>query len=717
MKRKVCMLITAVAMLACSVSANAVQYPNSFWGLDSKYQEAVKAKNYSEIINLGKQELELMKTLPYDKDLCGAIGTRAIAVANAYEALGQYENSVEYHRKYAECAAVMGWDDGVRVSTAKANAFTTSLDLYTLTDSPVKYYGAKLEPQTGTYFGQVYEASDARDSMIIIYQEYGQSYMLNWLNRALTEARAANKAVELALNFPQYGSQLDSIINDTAFLADFCTLLSNYKDVRIFLRIGAEMNVWQDLPDAEKFKRAFIKIASDVRRVNNNIAIVWSVAHTSTNGVEMNDFYPGDEYVDWVGISAYGVKYFQGKRWDDNINEIYFKAGDGAEPTKLVEEVVTKYGSRKPIMIAEGGSARETYGSVNESHTEWARLNMMRFYSTLMMKYPQIKLIGYFNKRMNGETQCYEINSVPELKNAYTAVTSMPWFIQNGQSAAKSFKQIDGVIETSDSLEIYALPYVFKDQQPRVDYRIDGKWVGATVYLPYGAVLDLSGLSDGDHTLEAVVTSGGTERIKRTYTLRKNASSSSGSGSATESGSAAAGEFNDTAALNNSQKNALKFAAEKGIIDGYDDGSFKPENRLTRAEFAAMVCRAYGYKTGGQSGFSDMIGHWADGYVKACTNAGAIDGVGDNKFSPDSCVLMEHASKILTVCGGFTDGEGVIYPNGYIKTANDNKLYLNTSFYPSDSESIFERLIEVRGTELSRIDAAVMFYNAAGGKF
>ena len=164
-------------------------------------------------------------------------------------------------------------------------------------------------------------------------------------------------------------------------------------------------------------------------------------------------------------------------------------------------------------------------------------------------------------------------------------------------------------------------------------------------------------------------------------------------------------------------QDAMAYLHEKGIIEGYEDGQLKPENYLTRAEFAAMVCRAYGYKTGGQSGFSDMIGHWADGYVKACTDAGAIDGVGDNKFSPDNCVLMEHASKILTVCGGFTDGEGVIYPNGYIKTANDNKLYLNSSFYPSDSESIFERLIEVRGTELSRIDAAVMFYNAAGGKF
>lgn len=34
---------------------------------------------------------------------------------------------------------------------------------------------------------------------------------------------------------------------------------------------------------------------------------------------------------------------------------------------------------------------------------------------------------------------------------------------------------------------------------------------------------------------------------------------------------------------------------DKGIITGYEDGSFKPNNTITRAEFAAMVCRMMGY--------------------------------------------------------------------------------------------------------------------------
>ena len=706
LKKRFLGLLVFVLTIVSNINAFAVKYPNSFWPLETKYQSAVAANNHYEIINYGKQELDLMKTLPAERDLYGAMGTRAIAIATSYEALNQYENAVPYHKLYAECAAQMGWDDGVKVSTAKANAFTPELDLYTLTDEKVKFYGAKHEPETGTYFGQVYEASQNRDSMIIIYQEYGYEPTLGWLNKALSEAKQSGKVVELALNFPSQGNQLDSIISDTTFISSFVDVLRNHQDLKIFLRIGAEMNVWSAQPDANKYKQAFIKVASSVRNFCNNAAIVWSVAHTSTNGIEMNDYYPGDEYVDWVGISAYGVKYFQAKLWDDNINEIYFKAGDGADPLKIVDEVVKKYGDRKPIMIAEGGSARYTNGSVNQAHEEWGRLNMLRFYSTVCMKYPQIKLMGYFNKIMPGEMQYFEMDSVPSFKEAYVSVTSSPWFIQNGSNRAMSFKPVQNTINVTDRLEIYALPYVFKDQQPRVDYRIDGQWVGASVYLPYRGVLDLSNLSAGTHTLEAVVTSNGVEKIRKTYTLNKSIKPLE------------KGEFYDTANLTRDEKAALKFAVDKGIIDGYDDGTFKPDNTITRAEFATMVCRAYTYAKTGKSSFSDTVNHWASEYIKACTDIGAIDGIGDNKFSPDTQVLMAHASKILAVCGRFTDGKGVVYPQGYISAASINGLYNNTKFYLLKSASLgkdtlsVQDLMGVKDKALTRIEVAVMFYNS-----
>lgn len=705
-KRRISVLFAAGLILFLNINATAVTYPDSFWGLEARYQAAVNEKSHYDIIKYGKQEIELMKTLPAERDLYGAVGTRAIAVATSYEALNQYENSIPYHALYAECSEHMGWDDGVKVSTAKIGAFTSTIDLYTLTDEKVKFYGAKHEPETGTYFGQVYEASQSRDSMISIYQEYGFDPTLGWLNRALSEAKQTGKVVELALNFPSQGNQIDGIISDRAFISSFVDILRNYPDLKIFLRIGAEMNVWNNKPDAAKFKQAFIKIASSVRNFCSNVAIVWSVAHTSTNGVEMNDFYPGDEYVDWVGISAYGVKHFHAKYWDDNINEIYFKAGDGADPLRIVDEVLKKYGDRKPIMIAEGGSARYTNGSVNQSHEEWAKLNMLRFYSTLCMKYPQVKLMCYFNKIMPDELQYFEMDSVPSFKEAFVSITSSPWFIQNGKNKAMSFKPLDNIVNVADKLEIYALPYTFKDQQPRVDYHIDGQWIGAAVYLPYRAVLDLSSLEPGTHTLEAVVTSNGVEKTRKTYTINKIVKP------------LGKGEFYDTESLTNYEKSALKFAVERGIIDGYDDGTFKPDNTITRAEFATMTCRAYKYPKNGKTSFSDSVTHWASEYIKACTEVGAIDGIGNNLFSPDTQVLMAHATKIITVCSGFTDGKGIVYPYGYISAAQDKDIYERTKFYLLKSASLGKEvlsvndLIEIKDKALTRIEVAVMFYNA-----
>ena len=42
-----------------------------------------------------------------------------------------------------------------------------------------------------------------------------------------------------------------------------------------------------------------------------------------------DDFYPGDEYVDWVGVNCYASKYFQGRVWqgESRYNEVCFKTG------------------------------------------------------------------------------------------------------------------------------------------------------------------------------------------------------------------------------------------------------------------------------------------------------------------------------------------------------------------------------------------------------
>ncbi len=690
MKRKFIagLLSAAAALSGLTAPVSAYEFPNAFWAMNDGYQAAMSDGDNNGIINFGTQSIQLMETQPLNDSTIGVLSSRSYEVANAYERLGEYEKAAEYFEKYVPYGEQLGEEDGVKIALAKADAFVSTIDLYTLTDEPLAYHWAKLEPKTGVYFGQVSEETEPRDSMTLIYQEYGEANTLAWLDKTLSDAEAAGQRAELALNFPKEGNQLGEIINDTSFISEFCAVLAKHQSLPIYLRIGAEMNVWTAKADAGQYIEAFRKVANAARAESQNIATVWSVSHTSPVDVNMDDYYPGDEYVDWVGISCYAVKYFQGRELTqmESHNEIYFKAGDGADPCRLVKEVVEKYGDKKPIMLAESGSARYTTTLAKDS-SEWAELNMLRMYSTVMMRYPQVKLAAYFNKERSDEAQYFNFADT-SMKQAFDSITSMPWFIQNGEDSAMTFKQADGTLYAEgNSLELYALPYVFKDQQPRVDYFIDGVWTGAAVYLPYGTTLDLSGVSDGSHTLEAVVTSDGAEKARKQYTLVK-----SGAAAVSSDG------FTDTAALSDTQHEIVKAVSQRGIITGDTGGTFRPNDKITRAEFAVMVCRAFGYEASGSAGFTDTAGHWGEPYINACVKAGAIGGYGDGNFGPDDSVTAEQAAKIITVCAGLTDGKGVSYPDGFVSVAEKAGLFKNVTE-------------QNHAAECTRIDAAAMFYN------
>ncbi len=54
--------------------------------------------------------------------------------------------------------------------------------------------------------------------------------------------------------------------------------------------------------------------------------------------------------------------------------------------------------------------------------------------------------------------------------------------------------------------------------------------------------------------------------------------------------------------------------SDKGIIRGYEDGSFRPQSNITKAEFATMVQRAFSLS--GEKEYADVKGHWAEDYIK-----------------------------------------------------------------------------------------------------
>lgn len=120
-----------------------------------------------------------------------------------------------------------------------------------------------------------------------------------------------------------------------------------------------------------------------------------------------------------------------------------------------------------------------------------------------------------------------------------------------------------------------------------------------------------------------------------------------------------------------------KLIAEN-VVNGYPDGTFRPQNKVTRAEAAKMIVLATGEKqtaAGETPVFTDIKGHWAESYVQTAANAGILNGYPDKTFRPEQTVTYYEMAKILVAAKGYTEDqlEGT-WPDNYMNKAAELKI-------------------------------------------
>ncbi len=93
----------------------------------------------------------------------------------------------------------------------------------------------------------------------------------------------------------------------------------------------------------------------------------------------------------------------------------------------------------------------------------------------------------------------------------------------------------------------------------------------------------------------------------------------------------------------------LKKCVAQGIIGGYEDGTFRPDNYITREEASTMFVRAYNVNAIGMLDFADTndISEWAKTAVTALVGAGVINGYEDGTFMPKASITRAEVVKIL----------------------------------------------------------------------
>ena len=148
-------------------------------------------------------------------------------------------------------------------------------------------------------------------------------------------------------------------------------------------------------------------------------------------------------------------------------------------------------------------------------------------------------------------------------------------------------------------------------------------------------------------------------------------------------GAAAVTKFSDVS--DSYTATAVESLRLMGVLDGYGDGTFRPDTVLNRAQFCKMA--VYAMDGSGELGrystvtiFPDVKpSHWASAYINMASKKGIISGFADGKFKPSQTVTAGQAVTILMRGLGYKDEDmGGVWPQSYMAEAQTNGLLKST---------------------------------------
>lgn len=257
-------------------------------------------------------------------------------------------------------------------------------------------------------------------AMYFFYLGYGMPLPMDWMRRLAD----AGKMVHVALE-PNGG--LDQV-RDDAYLHNLADDL-RAAEAKVFVRFASEMNgPWTNYDgDPRLYREKFRLVSKVLRQRAPNVAMVWCPYFQPVRPID--SYYPGDAWVDWVGVNMYNVTYFN---QDPKMPARHIR------PSSMLDAIYSRYAARKPIMIGEYATTR--YSALeNRPVTEYAVRNIQELYRDLRTRYPRVKAINYFNSnnllvphRKNND---YSVTGDPKVLDAYRAAIASNHFLAKDDGA------------------------------------------------------------------------------------------------------------------------------------------------------------------------------------------------------------------------------------------------------------------------------------------
>ncbi len=342
-----------------------------------------------------------------------------------------------------------GLNDAAIIHGQNADALETSISTYSDQQLSAKaigklYTGAQNEPFVGCYSGafidrddslgtpwvdenwqkhhtpeQFEQAAGKQPGSIFTYLSYGRPFPKQWV------AQLKSKGV-----IPHIAWEPKSLnsVQDDEFLKQFALDLRE-ADWPIFLRFASEMNgKWTPYHgNPTLYKQKFQLVYRTIHRHAPRAALIWCVNNPPLGNA--HDYYPGDNFVDWVGVNFYSVPFADNRRdrpvWDNN-------------PLALLDPIYKRYSPRKPIAICEFAASHKSILQpkiIDKFAIE--KLNLV--YGSLPLLYPRVKMINWFSMDTikyptPGKTRNnYDLTDHPRVLKAWQNVTNQPHFLTTWQ--------------------------------------------------------------------------------------------------------------------------------------------------------------------------------------------------------------------------------------------------------------------------------------------
>lgn len=496
------------------------------------------------------------------------------------------------------------------------------------------------EPLAGIYFGASYEDDNN------IQKEDDSRYEITEINNVYNKK---NSAYLMHLNF---GDSIETIATalDQADNADVAVVLvwetdttyadmSAHKtyiqetiehlrwlDVPVFLSYGARMNN-NNIADGPSYVKDYRYVANIARDVASDIALVWTVDDENT--VDIDSYYPGDAYVDWIGISS------------------FIEPGDDALAS--IGDIVYRYGNYKPVMLTEVGTARYNRRT-GKAMDEWAIAELGRLHVYAPIMYPQIKGIFVRNSTYTGNTSyLYDMYGSEDVVDAYNDIVKSDVFLsdltQSGDSrlALIDSRKDPAVNFEGTSAEIYTVIDNQELARLEVRYYLDDRKVEAVEEAPYKHRLQVTGVTDEKHTLTVKVYDGSTQVAERAFTVI-----GTDDGALIESGEYDVIHFNDIR-MHWAEQYIIN-VSKRGLVVG-SNGVFRPDDLISRAEMTSVLTKLGKLPINGTVTFRDVpSGKWYHQYVGNASRY--LVGYG-NYFYPNQYATREEIITALVKMKGY----------------------------------------------------------------